>query len=280
MCSSPTTNGGMQTGIKLSWNTCAHCMHVFARLGADLHAQRVLVGKIAASELSQKKFVKSELLVGRAIAKPVNLCFFFPPFPVQLPGVKEPYAFSYTILDENTGLTHSREEEGDEHGVVVGSYEVLEPDCHLRRVRYRADREHGFDVLGVERRPCDEQQRRALAEAQEAAPAKDYGQKDKKKKWRKPLQGMRGCSKLPVTTTVGKLCKVNFFDLDHHPLLFQERRPGTSTRRAAFTATHPHMSTWLRISMGVMGSSPPLVQVSKVSSSSSSSSSSIPAARR
>ncbi len=24
---------------------------------------------------------------------------------------------------------------------------MFEPDCHFRRVRYRADKEHGFDVL-------------------------------------------------------------------------------------------------------------------------------------
>ena len=61
----PTTNGGVQ-------RTEAQSEHVhvartvfffFARAGADLHAQSVLVDKTPASEL-RRKFVKSELLVG------------------------------------------------------------------------------------------------------------------------------------------------------------------------------------------------------------------------
>ena len=70
---------------------------------------------------------------------------FFLFFDFQNPYVTSepftPYAFSYTILDENTGLTHAREEEGNEHGVVTGSYEVLEPNCRVRKVEYRYLRE-------------------------------------------------------------------------------------------------------------------------------------------
>ncbi|TRY76401.1 hypothetical protein TCAL_05339 [Tigriopus californicus] len=75
---------------------------------------------------------------------------------------KHAYGFEYSVFDENSGLTHSRQESGDENGVVTGSYEVLEPDCTIRRVTYRADEVHGFDVLNIERIPCNEQQRKNL----------------------------------------------------------------------------------------------------------------------
>ncbi len=57
----PTTNVGMQNGRSVG--TCTHCVHVFARLGADLHAQSVLIDKISASELT-RTFIGSALLVG------------------------------------------------------------------------------------------------------------------------------------------------------------------------------------------------------------------------
>ncbi len=57
----PTTNGGVQKW-KLSWNM--YKLHTrFCTLGADLHAQSVLIDKISASQLS-RKFIKSALLVG------------------------------------------------------------------------------------------------------------------------------------------------------------------------------------------------------------------------
>lgn len=46
--------------------------------------------------------------------------------------------------------------------MVTGSYEVLEPDCTIRRVTYRADEVHGFDVLNIEKIPCTDQQRQTL----------------------------------------------------------------------------------------------------------------------
>ena len=57
----PTTNGGMLNGSSVGIRT--RCVHVFARFGADLHAQSVLVSKNSASDLS-RKFIKSALLVG------------------------------------------------------------------------------------------------------------------------------------------------------------------------------------------------------------------------
>ena len=36
----------------------------------------------------------------------------------------KPYSFNYSILDEETGVTHSRDESSDEKGVIRGSYEV------------------------------------------------------------------------------------------------------------------------------------------------------------
>eukprot|EP00095_Tigriopus_kingsejongensis_P006792 snap_masked-scaffold608_size125128-processed-gene-0.5 protein:Tk06792 transcript:snap_masked-scaffold608_size125128-processed-gene-0.5-mRNA-1 annotation:"GK10226" len=85
---------------------------------------------------------------------------------IQLSLQKHAYGFSYSVFDENTGLTHAREESGDENGVVTGSYEVLEADCTIRRVTYRADDVHGFDVLNIEKIPCSDEQRRTLEGSQ------------------------------------------------------------------------------------------------------------------
>ena len=35
-----------------------------------------------------------------------------------------PYSINYSILDEETGITHSRDESSDDRGVVRGSYQV------------------------------------------------------------------------------------------------------------------------------------------------------------
>ncbi len=52
---------GSAVGIRAT-----HCMHVFARLGADLYAQSVIINKISASELS-RMFIKSALSVGHVV---------------------------------------------------------------------------------------------------------------------------------------------------------------------------------------------------------------------
>ena len=51
----------MQNGSSVG--TCTRCVHVLARLGANLYAQSVLIDKISVSELS-RKFIKSALLAG------------------------------------------------------------------------------------------------------------------------------------------------------------------------------------------------------------------------
>ena len=37
---------------------------------------------------------------------------------------EKPYSFNYSILDEETGISHSREESSDDRGVVRGAYKV------------------------------------------------------------------------------------------------------------------------------------------------------------
>ena len=37
---------------------------------------------------------------------------------------EKPYSFNYSILDEETGISHAREESSDDRGVVRGNYEV------------------------------------------------------------------------------------------------------------------------------------------------------------
>ncbi len=54
-------------------------------------------------------------------------------------------------------------------------------------MRYRADHIHGFDILGVDRRPCDEGQKQAMLHAQKEAAVKQHvldkaSKKNKKKK--------------------------------------------------------------------------------------------------
>ena len=51
---------------------------------------------------------------------------------------EKPYSFNYSILDEETGISHAREESSDDRGVVRGSYEVkvrLQPEA-LINVNY------------------------------------------------------------------------------------------------------------------------------------------------
>ena len=48
------------------------------------------------------------------------------------PPQGKPYSFNYSILDEDTGVTHSRDETSDHEGVVRGSYEVILHSLHNR----------------------------------------------------------------------------------------------------------------------------------------------------
>ena len=59
----------MQNGSSVGMYT--HCIHVFARFGADLPAQSVLSNEISASELS-RKLIKSALLVGLPLSQSIS----------------------------------------------------------------------------------------------------------------------------------------------------------------------------------------------------------------
>ena len=59
-------------------------------------------------------------------------------------------------MDKSTGITHSRVEAIDFFGVAHGYYEVLEPDCVVRRVQFNAEVSSGFRVLSINKRNCDE----------------------------------------------------------------------------------------------------------------------------
>ena len=54
----------------------------------------------------------------------------------------KPYSFNYSILDEETGVTHSRDESSDEKGVIRGSYEVSQAgEENLRDIfQFKTDR--------------------------------------------------------------------------------------------------------------------------------------------
>ena len=67
------------------------------------------------------------------------------------------YSFEYSTQDGETGITHSRKETADEFGVVRGVYELLEPNCIIRRIEYQADQVHGFQILGMSTKSCKEE---------------------------------------------------------------------------------------------------------------------------
>ena len=69
------------------------------------------------------------------------------------------YAFEYSVQDE-LGITHSRKETSDEYGLVRGVYEVIEPNCAIRRLEFQADKRNGFQILGITNRSCQEQGQR------------------------------------------------------------------------------------------------------------------------
>ncbi|XP_028044041.1 cuticle protein 8 [Bombyx mandarina] len=59
------------------------------------------------------------------------------------------YSFSYGVQDPATG-DHKDATETLQNGVVHGSYSLVEPDGHLRKVTYTADKINGFNAV-VER---------------------------------------------------------------------------------------------------------------------------------
>ncbi|VVD04468.1 cuticle protein 8-like [Leptidea sinapis] len=59
------------------------------------------------------------------------------------------YSYSYGVNDPSTG-DHKDAQETLQNGVVHGSYSLVEPDGHLRKVTYTADRVNGFNAV-VER---------------------------------------------------------------------------------------------------------------------------------
>lgn len=61
------------------------------------------------------------------------------------------------MQEESTGVTHSRKENADDNGVVRGVYEVLEPNCMIRRIEYQADHAQGFQILNMTRRSCNQE---------------------------------------------------------------------------------------------------------------------------
>ncbi|XP_045497396.1 cuticle protein 8-like [Colias croceus] len=59
------------------------------------------------------------------------------------------YTYSYGVNDPHTG-DHKDAQETLQNGVVHGSYSLVEPDGHLRKVTYTADHVNGFNAV-VER---------------------------------------------------------------------------------------------------------------------------------
>ena len=71
---------------------------------------------------------------------------------VAIPEPVDPnpkYSFAYGVTDPHTGDSKNAEEHL-ENGVVHGSYSLVEPDGHVRKVTYTADKINGFNAV-VER---------------------------------------------------------------------------------------------------------------------------------
>lgn len=59
------------------------------------------------------------------------------------------YSYAYGVTDPHTG-DQKEAQETLQNGVVHGSYSLVEPDGHLRKVTYTADKVNGFNAV-VER---------------------------------------------------------------------------------------------------------------------------------
>ncbi|QQP51398.1 Cuticular protein hypothetical 5 [Caligus rogercresseyi] len=76
-----------------------------------------------------------------APAPPPPPSYGAPPPP---PPPPTPYAYNYAVLDAESGNDFSAEEEGDEHGKVVGQYKVLRADGIIMTVTYTVEGDSGF----------------------------------------------------------------------------------------------------------------------------------------
>ncbi|XP_014367638.2 cuticle protein 7 [Papilio machaon] len=56
------------------------------------------------------------------------------------------YSFSYGVADPHTG-DQKEAQETLQNGVVHGSYSLVEPDGHVRKVTYTADKVNGFNAV-------------------------------------------------------------------------------------------------------------------------------------
>ena len=57
-----------------------------------------------------------------------------------------PYKFAYEVHDPHHGDVKSQHESGH-GGQVKGSYSLVEPDGHVRKVEYTADKHSGFQAV-------------------------------------------------------------------------------------------------------------------------------------
>lgn len=54
------------------------------------------------------------------------------------------YDFQYKVEDQPTNNYYGQNENGDQQGIVTGTYYVLLPDGRLQTVEYRVDGDTGF----------------------------------------------------------------------------------------------------------------------------------------
>ncbi|XP_045448633.1 cuticle protein 21-like [Melitaea cinxia] len=84
-----------------------------------------------------------------AVAAPVIKTVAAPVVQAEPIDPNPAYSYAYGVADPHTG-DHKDAQETLQNGVVHGSYSLVEPDGHLRKVTYTADKVNGFNAV-VER---------------------------------------------------------------------------------------------------------------------------------
>ncbi|XP_046960014.1 cuticle protein 7-like [Vanessa atalanta] len=84
-----------------------------------------------------------------AVAAPVYKTVAAPVVHAEPIDPNPAYSYAYGVADPHTG-DHKDAQETLQNGVVHGSYSLVEPDGHLRKVTYTADKVNGFNAV-VER---------------------------------------------------------------------------------------------------------------------------------
>nr|CBH09302.1 putative cuticle protein (Cpr64Ac) [Heliconius melpomene] len=99
----------------------------------------------------------------KTIAAPIVKTIAAPVLKAEPIDPNPAYSYAYGVADPHTG-DHKDAQETLQNGVVHGSYSLVEPDGHIRKVTYTADKINGFNAV-VERSGASHAAPVALAHA-------------------------------------------------------------------------------------------------------------------